>query len=303
LRYSAPISSRPIIATNAKCKLRCSATRKAISALSQLFLNLAIGNRPPLGQLKALPKDGKPISLWTNENVAYLDIVTELRRLLKDTQTIESGADTEAADGSGSPSKRYRIRKEFDSIDRDDFRQKSFAAIEAFFRHSIDELNDIGDPIRARFEKAARGEFSCTVLNKAARSKEAYITVRSGGEGPFASSVTYSYSRHSSSINGFITVEANEYELYLKSDGFGIHRMGNSERMSAEEAADGLWREFISRLEWIMSRRVHFHCHSCGENFYADVLDDDEKLEHIRARKPHGPVRCPQCGSTNLLRG
>jgi hypothetical protein len=117
-----------------------------------------------------------------------LDIVTELRRLLKDTQTIESGADTEAADGSGSPSKRYRIRKEFDSIDRDDFRQKSFAAIEAFFRHSIDELNDIGNPIRARFEKAARGEFSCTVLNKAARSKEAYITVRSGGEGPFASS-------------------------------------------------------------------------------------------------------------------
>ena len=35
----------------------------------------------PLGRLKALPKDGKPISTWTNENVAYLDVVNELRRL------------------------------------------------------------------------------------------------------------------------------------------------------------------------------------------------------------------------------
>jgi hypothetical protein len=35
----------------------------------------------PLGKLKALPKDGKAISTWTNENIAYLDVVTELRRL------------------------------------------------------------------------------------------------------------------------------------------------------------------------------------------------------------------------------
>jgi hypothetical protein len=35
-------------------------------------------------------------------------------------------------------------------------------------------------------------------------------------------------------------------ELFLKSDGFGVQRAQNGERMSAEEAADGLWREFIS---------------------------------------------------------
>jgi hypothetical protein len=35
----------------------------------------------PLGKLKALPKDGKAISTWKNENVAYLDVVTELRRI------------------------------------------------------------------------------------------------------------------------------------------------------------------------------------------------------------------------------
>ena len=36
----------------------------------------------PLGKFKALPRDGKAISTWPNENEAWLDVVIELRRLL-----------------------------------------------------------------------------------------------------------------------------------------------------------------------------------------------------------------------------
>ena len=36
----------------------------------------------PLHRLKALPSDGKPVSEWTNQNNAFVDIVTELRRIL-----------------------------------------------------------------------------------------------------------------------------------------------------------------------------------------------------------------------------
>jgi hypothetical protein len=102
----------------------------------------------PLGRLKALPKDGKPISLWTNENVAYLDVTTELRRLLDEPAKKGRERPTREAEAGANPrpSKRYRIRKDFDSIDRDEFRQKSFGAIEEFFRRSVDELNEIGDP-------------------------------------------------------------------------------------------------------------------------------------------------------------
>src|SRR6185437_8083890 len=39
-------------------------------------------NSSPLGKLKALPKDGKAISIWANQNVAFLGIVEELRRVL-----------------------------------------------------------------------------------------------------------------------------------------------------------------------------------------------------------------------------
>jgi hypothetical protein len=206
----------------------------------------------PLGKLKALPKDGKPISIWTNENVAYFDVVTELRRLIGTLERNPNDGAAKPQELSNNPasqqSRRYRIKRDFDSIDRDEFRRRAFATIEEYFRRSIEELNAIGDPIRAHFEKMGSGAFTCTVLNKRAKTKEAHITVRNGDDDSFGSdSIVYSFSRRErNSANGFIHVEASEFELYLKSDGFGFRRTQDSERLSAEEAADGLWREFIS---------------------------------------------------------
>jgi hypothetical protein len=53
----------------------------------------------PLRKFLALPKDGLPISTWTNQNEAFLDVVTGLRRVLK---TPLEGADTDFRPASGS---------------------------------------------------------------------------------------------------------------------------------------------------------------------------------------------------------
>ncbi len=45
----------------------------------------------PLSQFMALPKDGRPISEWTNANVAYLDVVSGIRRLISSGRP-ETGA-------------------------------------------------------------------------------------------------------------------------------------------------------------------------------------------------------------------
>lgn len=203
----------------------------------------------PLARLKALPKDGKPISTWTNENVAYLDIVTELRRLVTEQEKHSGDEPAEASRANPSPkreARQYRIKKEFDKIDRDDFRQQSFLAIETFFRSSIEELNQVSELIKARLERINDLAFSCTVLNKA-NDKEAHLTVRADSD-HFGGAISYSYSRRASAntANGFISVEATEYELYLKLDDF--NRRGQSkESFSAEQTADVLWREFTSQ--------------------------------------------------------
>ncbi len=204
----------------------------------------------PLGKLRALPKDGKPISLWTNENSGYLDVATELRRILstpeQDSNTSVRPGEISTATTTKIQSRQYRIKREFDAIDREEFRAKAFSAIQDYFQRSIDELNQIGDPIRARFERIGDTAFSCTVLNKAARDSEAHITVHGEGSTGWGE-ISYSYSRRASATtaNGFIRVEADDYELYLALD----HIIGGSEkeRLSAEEAAEKLWREFVSR--------------------------------------------------------
>lgn len=206
----------------------------------------------PLGKLKALPKDGKPISLWTNENTAYLDVSTELRRIL--ALTPQSGDSDERSisatntKSGNAGSKRYRIRREFDSIDRDEFREKAFAIIRDYFRRSIDELNEIGDPIRARFEPMGDHAFTCTIINKASRTQEAHITVHADSSSTFGGDITYSFSRRApnNTANGFIRVTSNEYELYLKLDNFSIMRTRSDEPKFPEEAAEALWHEFIS---------------------------------------------------------
>ena len=206
----------------------------------------------PLGKLKALPKDGTPISTWTNENVAYLDVVTELRRLLStELQNASNMADDSkiAASPTKQDAKRYRIKKEFDAIDRDAFREQAFKTVQEFFHRSIDELNGIDDSIRARFEQMTQLSFSCTVINKGNRGREAHITIHADTEESFGGDISYSFSRRapSNTANGFVRVKASEYELYLGLDNFSMGRSRESEQLSADQVADALWLEFIAQ--------------------------------------------------------
>ena len=73
----------------------------------------------PLSQFKSLPKDGKPVSEWNNPNSAYLDIVTELRRIVRDEQFITNEQVlNQTSQFEPAVQERYRIRKDFDEIDR-----------------------------------------------------------------------------------------------------------------------------------------------------------------------------------------
>lgn len=203
----------------------------------------------PLGRLKALPKDGKPISTWTNEAVAYLDVITELRRVLG-KKNFKNFVDQDAQSTKGASEisqsrKRYRIKKEFDSIDRAEFAKLAFDRIREYFQLSIDEINEIGEPLRALFENMNESAFTCTVLNKAGRNLEASITFHLQGKRSFGD-IIYSFSHRAAdnTANGQIQVGWDEYEQFLTMDAFGLS--SQKERLSAEEAAEKIWHEYIS---------------------------------------------------------
>ncbi|WP_430257343.1 toll/interleukin-1 receptor domain-containing protein [Neorhizobium sp. IRS_2294] len=202
----------------------------------------------PFSQFLALPKDGKPISEWTNSNVAYLDVVSGIRRL------VSSGAPQPAAthDGtnvapSAASSRRIKIKQEFDSIQKSDFTDQAFGVISDYFRSSCEEISGIED-LRAKFHRMSDGSFTCTVVNRGIKGgREANITVHnSKGRRHHFGDINYVFEAHADSgtSNGAIRVAADDYNMYLTL-GFGGMMGRDESKYDAPQVAEALWLEFI----------------------------------------------------------
>jgi hypothetical protein len=198
----------------------------------------------PLRRLKALPRDGKPVSEWTNENNAYVDVVRELRRIIQADASPQPVADisTPATAELQKGARRYRIKRDFDQIDRSEFRERAFTTIREYFERAIAEINQVPD-IRGRFRSLSQTSFTCTIVNKALLHGTAHVTIHSRGESGLGD-IYYSFEENASpnTANGTFHIEADEYELFLSGMmGFNADR----ERLSPEAAAEHLWTEFL----------------------------------------------------------
>lgn len=197
----------------------------------------------PLRQFAALPKDGKPISEWTNPNNAFLDVVMGLRRALAPAPKAEAGQ-------SGEPARRVRVKQHFDAIQRSELADQAYEVIKTYFSASCSELNGIPDAqIRAKFENMSDTAFTCTVVNRATRSGgEAHITVRNTKQSAHFGDITYVYQRYAKDnvSNGSIRVEADEYNLFLTMDSFfGSSRADTT--FTPQQAATKLWLDFVKQ--------------------------------------------------------
>lgn len=67
---------------NREMKRAIERSRHSLMTIVPVILEPCDWKSSPLRHFKALPREGKPISTWSNENEALLDVVTELRRLL-----------------------------------------------------------------------------------------------------------------------------------------------------------------------------------------------------------------------------
>ena len=197
----------------------------------------------PLRELRALPRDGKPVSDWTNEKNAYLDVVQELRRVLE-VKKVPRGTEQEEATVRPGPSQsgveRYRVKRDFDEIDRSDFREDVFAIIRDYFERAVAEIDAIED-LRGRFVSLSVTSFTCTVVNRARKHGTAHITVHSCRENVGFSDISYSFTENApaNALNGMFTIKADEYDLYLSSSPMMMGRFGrHEERLTPEVVAN-----------------------------------------------------------------
>lgn len=200
----------------------------------------------PLRQLKAVPKDGKPVAEWTNQNTAFLNVVTELRRIVSEDQEEPPAATPAPSEAPATEGRRYRIKHNFDEIDRGDYRDKAFEEIRKYFEAAIAELNDV-EGLRGRFAEAGPKSFTCTVVNRAMDRGTAHITVHARSENVGMGDIYYSFTENAptNTSNGGFSVESDEYELFLQARMFAASN--DDERLSPRGAAELLWSEFIQQ--------------------------------------------------------
>jgi len=206
----------------------------------------------PFREFMALPKEGKAISEWTNVNNAYLDIVNGLRRVVTAPKT-DLGDAEPRAQSSGEPSRKIRVKRDFDAIEKAEFADKSFEVARNYFRAASAELSAASEDLRTRIEDMTSTGFTCTIVNRAKMPKaEAHITVhnlksRHSGSG---GDISYVFQPHAepNTSNGHIRVEADEYNLFLSTDGYaGYGGHGEKAKYSPNQAAEWLWNKFVDQ--------------------------------------------------------
>ena len=201
----------------------------------------------PLEKFKALPKDGTPVSEWTNQNNAFLDIVTELRKVIEDAastvRTKSKKATTENKDLQRTP--RYRLKVDYDEVDRINYRLNAYKIIRTYFEKSISEIATV-DGIKSHFEDIDQNAFTCTLVNRAKMNGTANITVRMRQGQMGLDDIYYSFSSHApaNTASGGYNIGHDDYDLFLRRGAFSIDQTGR-EKLSPELAAQDLWIQFI----------------------------------------------------------
>ncbi|SMD13878.1 TIR domain-containing protein [Primorskyibacter flagellatus] len=200
-----------------------------------------------LRRLKAVPVDGKPVSEWTNANTAYLNVVQELRRII-DAKHIPDVALSEpkvrASTRDKSP--RYRVKRDFDEIDRSDFRETAFTTIKTYFENAAQEIDTL-EGLRSRFVDRGRTAFGCTIVNQERKGGTAHITVHCRGSSYALGDIYYSFSENApdNTANGALNIAADDYEQYLTATMSMFGR--EHDRLNSDQAAVYLWNQFIDQ--------------------------------------------------------
>lgn len=203
----------------------------------------------PFGKMKAIPKDGKPIKEWTNQNNAFLNIIDELRHLLEAKQfSNRKGKINEK--NAQVQTKNYKVKRDFTEVDKLNFRDESFEIIRKYFEESLEEINGV-EQIQSRFVDNEKKSFTCLISNRAKADSKGYMSIFVSSDNSFGrSDLSYSLSERPNSnviqLDKSFTIDNDDYELFWSFR--NSYSSQKNEVLSAIEIAEKLWLEFIEQV-------------------------------------------------------
>jgi hypothetical protein len=204
----------------------------------------------PFSKFKALPKDGKPVSTWENRNTAFLDVAQNIRKLVQG----DIGKQTIKLNTTSPLSRNYRVQKDFDSIERLEYVEKTFHDIKEFMRRNIEEVIQI-DNVKVRVLKEDGQTFKALLVNrnKVATETELTITTQATQQRTMGFNqgddrqISFMLGNNSHPAQKSFTLSNDEYELFWTDNNFYSGRRSNT-RFTSKEIVDAIWDEWLSSV-------------------------------------------------------
>lgn len=208
----------------------------------------------PFGKLLATPKDGLPVTKWSNLDDAFLDVVTAIKRALKELgQTAKHAVPRDsAAPKHGFPeavrSSNLRIKKRFTDLDKDKFRHEGFEYVANFFENSLNELVRRNPDLQQSFRRIDANRFTAAAYRDGEKVCRGAVSL--GGSTMGSESIEYSMTDEprQGGMNEAVMVRADDQMIYFEA--LGMQSYGDrKDKLTFQGAAELFWELFIQPLQ------------------------------------------------------
>lgn len=212
----------------------------------------------PFGKLLAAPIDGRPITMWPNIDQAFLDVVTAIKRALKELGQKSVPSTQVSVDAISSAlnevppetirSSNLRTRKLFTDLDKDHFRHEGFEYIAKCFENSLKELVSRNSGLDQVFRRIDANRFSAAAYRAGEKVCKGSASIGGGAMG--SEGIEYSMTdepRHGS-MNEAVYVKADDQRLYFEALGMQSHG-SKQEKLTFQGAAELFWDLFMQPLQ------------------------------------------------------
>lgn len=217
----------------------------------------------PFGKLNATPRDGKPITQWSDTDEAFLQVAQAVRgsvesltkkagnqapRTRPPAAPVSAPAAALVADVAAPRSSNLRLAKSFTQRDKDLFQEEAFDFIARFFESSLDELGQRNEGVEGSLQRVDANRFFVTIYKDGRDVARCTIYM---GAGAFGGGINYlqGHSSDSNSLNESLSVQADDQALYLRPMGMAFMGGERDPKLSLEGSAEFFWDMLIRPLQ------------------------------------------------------
>jgi hypothetical protein len=195
---------------------------------------------PLLNDKRYLPWDGD-----------LRNIVKTLLDRLRPEENSASGKPLGALPGLGLRIPLPKIKKQFSQRDKDLFLRNSFIVIKDYFQNALQELNRHYQEVDTDFAEVHNFKFLATIYLRGEVANKCKIWI---GGLIDSDSITYKEGQvaieEDNSFNDMLSISDDKHSLGFRPSGmwYGSQQHDREEVMTAEQAAEYLWRRFTENL-------------------------------------------------------